>query len=351
MTTIDTFPVHSGTLEKEQPMPSRVEDIEAMKENSLDLHGEPLEVRGDFSRVATFEIGSNVDDEGRAAETIDPANPHAVVLDLWASGDKVFALPRAVEVDAPEDIARKGWDMADWPTGLPIGRERNDIWQEKTGQNLPREVSSRHFGIAVKDGKLLFADMDSTNGTRIEKPVPVSQPERADVEETAPRGRVFSKVTRDLVKVTDRTENASLPDTRGAVTDTSPEHRHNSTETQLQSMQNLARNWEATLVSQPTFTHSDQLHGVGASMSGDMAALQHMREAMNPLAGSSIDRALSEIEGTATQAQVLASVIASNIESGAYSSGAEAHAARRQVEGLLHRYSDSISELQRLINK
>ncbi|HEU5122061.1 MAG TPA: hypothetical protein VFT59_04395 [Candidatus Saccharimonadales bacterium] len=347
MTSIDRFSTHPGAIEKEHgAITPHVVDLEPMKENALKLvDARPLEVRGDFSRIATFELGSNVNDEGERVKEIDPANPHAVILDVWTGDDKVFALPRSINTDEAEDITRKGWDLADWPTGLPVGRARNDLWREKTGEELPQEVSGRHFGLAARNGELLFADVGSTNGTRMEVAALSEAQDLSDAEVTVPRERVFAGVTRELVEVPSSLKTSETHDT--PVTQESPRDK----DMQLQSMKNLAHNWELTLGAQPTFTHSEQLYGVSASMSGDTITLRGIRESMKPQDNSPISRLLNELEATAMQIQMLAATVAGNIEGRVYSTGAEAHADRRRVEGLLRHYSSSLTELQRLISK
>lgn len=355
MTSIDIPSAHAHSAENEPQARTTIEPLKPGAEMSLVLADvQPLEVRGEFSRVATFELGASSNDEGAAVEAIDPRNPHAVILDVWTAGDKVFALPRLMDEGEPEDISAKAWNLADWPTGLPVGRQRNDIWQEKTGQALPGEVSGRHFGIDAKDGILRFADIGSTNGTRMETAVSVVEVRQDDA---APYERALGAAAHSLA-ASPEVDNSIHTRLGGnsVASESAPvkERQSNDLETmdnQLRSMRNMADNWEATLGSQPTFTHSDQLYGVSASLAADIAAIHGLRETMKAEADSSVGRMLSEVESTAQLAQASASMTASNIDSQIYPSGAEAHADRRRVEDLLRQYRSNLSELRRLIKR
>jgi hypothetical protein len=361
MTSIDTLSGHVGSVEKESQVTSKIESLEPMEENSLNLdEAIPLEVQDDFSRVVTFELGSNVNDEGVVVETIDPGNPYAVILDVWTADDKVFVLPRSVDRNKPEDISNKAWDLTDWPMGLPVGRQRNDIWEEKTGEALPGEVSGKHFVVSVKDGVLHFVDIGSTNGTRMETATLTEEAEQNDMAQTLPRKRALAVAAENLMADPEAGNNHLRAETSQENPDTSAaqpfkereqEYDPRATDRQLQDMQNRAIGWETMLGSQPTFTYSDQLYEISASLTTELTALHDLRESMKTETDSPIGRTLSEAEATASEAQASASVVASNVESQVYASGAEAHNARRRVEDLLRRYSDNLSEVRRLINE
>ena len=366
MTSIDTLPTQPSSAEKEPEGGSRIEALQPGMENppfSLAEAG-PLEIRGDFSRMATFEIGSNVNDKGVATREIDPNNSHAVVLDIWTKGDTVLALPRS-EADKTEIIADKGWNLADLPKGLVIGRERNDIWQQKTGESLPPEVSSRHFGIVLRDGELLFADVGSSNGTRMETAVLNEEEITGSNGETEAReGQTFTSFTGSLVEPSSpiytrlNTAPSAVDETSLSTEGTLAKDENEksgydleSTDRRLQGMQIAATNLETTLGLEPTKTFPAHLSEVAAVLAGDIRVLHELRTEINPEVNSPVDLKLTQVESTARMAEAQASATASSIYGESYESVAGVHSDRGSVERMLHEYSEGIIELRRLINE